>query len=290
MRSLLLVAIAFGVACPIALAEEDPSLFIGLRRDPPAAQKPAPAAESKPADNSKKRWFKAGISDAAFHTDALAVARLLASSKDTPYEIDEAKEAVSREKERCAKEFVWMLNWQNCPDAATRRGAIAGISLCAPEGKVVGKPLALSAVYEPDADAKKASIALVKSRKDMESARALITTWKSAFDEQGILPANETTCKAAVDAMREIADKRTYQALLYYAMLEIRAGAAELKRVDNVAITGQGIRLPIDLPVLELRGVEGTIIVPAMASLKGATGQDFGRNFDKWKDWINKLP
>ncbi len=292
MRALnFVVVVSLGLWCALNWAADDDSdtLFIGLRRDP-AVQKPAAVAYSKTTLSAKKSWFKPGISESAFHTDALAVARLLTSSTNSPYDIDEAKEAVAREKEHCAKEFVWMLNWANCPDAMTRRGAIAGLGLCAPDGKTVGKPLAISAIYEPDETARKASQALVKARKDMESARTLVETWKSAYDEHGVLAPNETIRKAAVDAMHEVADKRVFQAILWYAMLEVRAGSAQAVRVDQVAIKGQGINLPIDLPVLDLRSAEGTIIVPVMASLKQATGQDFGHNFDKWKDWIGKLP
>ena len=88
----------------------------------------------------------------------------------------------------------------------------------------------------------------------------------------------------------EIGDKRVFQAILWYAMLELRAGSASLVRVDTVSIKGQNINLPIDLPVLDLISAQGNIIIPAQTSLKQATGQDFGHNFDKWKDWINKLP
>jgi len=145
-------------------------------------------------------------------------------------------------------------------------------------------------VYEQDAETRAAVINLIKVRNDAVAAKTLVETWKSAFDDVGLLKVNEPVRKAAVNAIHDVGDKRVYQALLYYAILEVRAGAAELVRVDSVAITGQRINLPIDLPVLELRGVEGTIVVPAMASLKQATGQDFGRHFDKWNDWIAKQP
>ncbi len=90
--------------------------------------------------------------------------------------------------------------------------------------------------------------------------------------------------------MREIRDKRVFQALLYYATLEMRAQTAAPARVDTANIRGQNINLPIDLPVIDIVSAEGTIMIPAMASLKGATGQDFGHNFSKWQEWINKQP
>src|SRR5207237_9180839 len=140
-------------------------------------------------------------------------------------------------------------NWKNCEDPVTRRGAIAGLSLCSPDTRIAGKPLATSAIFEPDAEARKASIELIKARKDTEAAKALVTTWKASFDDSGVLADNETQRKLAVAAMREVADKRVFEALLYYANLEIHGGSAALVRMDTVAITGQNINLPIDLPV-----------------------------------------
>ena len=278
-RLIVRLSLALAFVCALGAAAEDDTLFIGVR--PQKAADPAPA---------RKDWFPARLNDSALHAEALSAARFLAASKPQTSELDDVQLGVLRERERCITEFVWMLNWKNCGDPVVRRGALAGLALCNPDSKIIGKPLAVSAIFEPDAETRKASIELIKSRKDSVAARTLIDTWKSAFDDVGVLAANESTRKAAVDTMREVGDKRIFQALLYYATLEIRAGTASPVRVDSVAIRGQNVNLPIDLPVLELTGVTGTITIPAMASLKQATGQDFGRNFDKWKDWIAKLP
>ncbi len=293
VRSLAFASIccaATFLASPGAQSAEDENLVIGVRQYV-IAQKPAVVPVPKSAATAPKReWFKSGLTDSALHTEALAAARILAGAKDGVSDLDYVKEGVVREKERCVKEFLWMLNWKNCGDPVYRRGAIAGLELCNPEPKDAGKALAISAIFEPDADTRKASIELIKARKDPMAARTLVTTWKTAFDEHGVLADNENTRKAAVDAMRDIGDKRVFEVLRYYAMLELRAGSASLARVDTVSIKGQGINLPIDLPVLDLISVEGNIIVPGLTSLKQATGQDFGRHFDKWKDWIDKLP
>ena len=280
-KSLVLSALCC-TAIFLAQSAEDESLVIGIRQNAIAPK----SAASAP----KKEWFKSNLTDSALHTESLAAARILAGAKEGASDLDYIKEGVLREKERCVKEFLWMLNWKNCSDPVYRRGAIAGLELCNPEPKDAGKALAISAIFEPDADTRKASIELIKARKDPMAARTLLTTWKSAFDEHGAVADNESTRKAAVDAMREIGDKRVFEVLRYYAMLELRAGSASLARVDTVSIKGQGINLPIDLPVLDLISVEGNIIVPGLTSLKQATGQDFGRHFDKWKDWIDKLP
>ncbi len=275
-----MMSLAFLLALVCGAAAEE-TLFIGVR---PSSTTPKTTA------GPKKEWFNANLNERALHTEALAASRALATAKGVSSEIDDVREGVLRERERCIKEFIWMLNWKNCPDPIMRRGAVEGLGLCNPDPKVLGKPLATSAVYEPDAETRKVSIELIKMRKDSVSAKALLDTWKSAFDDVGVLAANEATRKAAVDTIREVGDKRVFQAMLYYAMLEVRAGSAAPVRVDSVAIKGPGVNLPIDLPVLDLMGVEGTIVIPAMASLKQATGQDFGRHFDKWKEWIGKLP
>ncbi|HLX65201.1 MAG TPA: hypothetical protein VKX17_28290 [Planctomycetota bacterium] len=204
-----LTSVLLLLSVSLCASEDDTtSLVIGVRRDI-SAQKTA----TTPA---KHVWFKEKTSDAAFHNEAVAAAYALGAGKVQSGELDELKESIAAQKDRCVPEFVWMLNWKNCDNALTRRGAIAGLGICNPDTKVAGKPLAISAIFEPDEAARKASVELIKARKDTEAAKTLVTTWKASFDEGGVLADNETQRKATVAAMHDIGDKRVFEVLLWY--------------------------------------------------------------------------
>ena len=137
----ILHAIVLGAVCcgAVGFASDDGGLVIGVRRDKPSAV--------------AHEWFKPGMTEAALRAEALLASKALVGLKETS-EADDLRQGVLREKERCTKEFVWMLNWKNCSDPVLRRGALAGLAVCNPEPKVVGKPLAISAIYEQDVEAR----------------------------------------------------------------------------------------------------------------------------------------
>lgn len=280
------IAYFFGIACAAlsvscAASESDnEGLEIGARRG---------TASSTKATPPKREWLKAGLSDSAYQAELYNAVKMLANEKLESSERFALQESIVREKERAVKGCLWLMDWKNCADPAGRIGAVAALGACAAEPKVAGKPLAVSAIFDPDEKVRKAAAAQIKARKDTVAEKSLIETWKSSFDEQGVLDANEARRKASVAAMREVGEKNVYQALLWYAQLELRAQTAAPVRIDTVNITGQGINLPIELPVIDIISTEGTIVVPALASLKAATGQDFGRNIQKWNEWIGNL-
>ena len=273
-------------------SETDSQVFIGARRDISGSGGVTPPLLPQPAATSRaqREWFKPGLNDSAFFDAAFSAAKMLAYDKLDPADRAAIQAALEREKIRAGIAFLWLLDWTKCGDASARLGAVAGLSYSSAEPKKLGASLATSAMFDPDERVRKASAASIKSAQDKIAERAILDTWKSSFDESGILDANEARRKASVNAMREINEKQIFQALLYYATLELRAGSAALVGVDTVSIKGNNINLPIDLPKLDLINVEGAIAVPAMASLKQATGQDFGRNLLKWNEWLNKLP
>jgi hypothetical protein len=266
-------ALAF---CSTAFVSGEEIFAIGPRRE---AIEPAVAA----------RWFKhARKIDEAFYREALAAARALAAPEtpDRATELAELKSAVAGEKEACAQAFLWLLDPHHCSDAVARRGAIAGLALSAADAKTAGKFIGGSAVYDPDGAVRTAAIQAVKQSKDPFAEAAILNAWKASFDNSGIPTVNEDQRKAAVAAMHDIDDKRVFQVLVWYATLELRAQTGTLVGVNQVAIKGAGINLPIDLPAIDIVSAEGTIAVPALGSLKQATGQDFGHNLDKWNAWL----
>lgn len=267
-----------GALCCFAACAAEPELIIGARKDAPSAA------------SSQREWFKSGLGESAYQTETYAAAKQLANEKLEATERAAIQEGLSRDKERSIKACLWLMDWNNCADPVGRVGAVNGLGTLSYDSKKLGKQIASSAIFDPDEKVRKATAAMIKSRKDLAAEREVLETWKTSFDESGVLDVNETRRKASVAAMREIGDKQIFQALVWYAQLELRAGSAQTVRVDTVNIRGQGINLPIDLPVLDLVSAQGNIVVPAMTSLKQATGQDFGRNFGKWNEWIAKLP
>lgn len=296
MRFALSAGIFLAPLAPAADSETDAQLFIGARRETSAPSSGSggilPPLLPKPAAtrSSQRDWFKPGLNDSAFFDEAFAAAKMLAYDKLDPADRAAIQSALEREKKRAGIAFLWLLDWTKCGDASARAGAVAGLNYTSAEPKKLGASLATSAMFDPDERVRKASAAAIKAGPDKIAERAILDAWKSSFDESGMLDANEARRKATVAAMREVNDKQVFQALLYYATLELRAGSAALVGVDTVSIKGNNINLPIDLPKLDLINVEGAIAIPAMASLKQATGQDFGRNLLKWNEWLNKLP
>ena len=275
----MVAVFALSVASHAALAGDstetaDGTLVIGLRRDG------APAV-------GRREWFRAGLKDAAYQDEAAAAAARLGNDKLGADEKAALSDAIRADGERAGRAFGACLDWHRY-DATTRLGALRGIGVANPAAQTTGKALAGAALSEPVPQVRKAAVALIRERKDVAVTAEVVRYWRAAYDDD--LGFDDAKRVAAVTAMRDIGDRRTYEALLYYATVEIYAGAASSATMSEVDIKGNGINLPIQLPGIDVKGFHGTIVVPALASLKGATGQDFGHNLAKWREWIGQQP
>lgn len=254
------------------------AVVIGVRRDD---------ASPAPPSVGPREWFRAGLSDAAWQSEAAAAAVLLGSGKLSAEEKTGLSDALRRDRQRSGRAFAACLDPHQY-DATTRLGAVHGIRIAEPAPSAAAKALACSALAEPVPQVRTAAIDLVRERKDVAVTAEIVRFWRAAYDED--VGFDEAKRVAAVAALRDIGDRRAFEALLYYATLEIYAGAATAATMAEASITGAGVNLPIQLPGMDLMSFHATIIVPAMPSLKGATGQDFGRDLAKWRDWVGKQP
>jgi hypothetical protein len=233
-------------------------------------------------------WLESTLKDNAYNAQALEIAKLLAKEKPGYEDLPEIAQALRREPERAAKTFARFLDFEKF-DPATRIGSIRALEISESKSAAVGKALAGSAIAEPVAQIRTAAIELIRKRRDAAAANEILRFWRGSFDSD--IGFDEPKRLAAVNAMRDIGDRRIFEAMLAYVTLEIRAGATTSAGVGTANITGPGpINLPIDLPALDTMSVQGTIMVPAASSLKQATGQDFGKNVAKWRDWIAQQP
>jgi len=245
-------------------------------------------------------WFAPGMKDEAFHKEAVEAARLLNKEKLEYEALSELTEGLQRDKNRSAKVFGSLLDARKTSDAGVRFGAVKAIELTNPESAAIGKELSATAILEKDERVRGAVIELIRSRRDTEAARGLVKQWHAAFEDEA-LGVDEALRTQAENAMRDVGDRRIYEAIYYYVTMELRAQTATLDRMDTVRIRDAGrnvqnndrggnINLPIDLPSITLSSVETTLVVPALPSLKRITGQDFGRDLVRWKAWIAEQP
>ena len=246
-------------------------------------------APRQDSSRKQKAWFQSSLSESAYIAEAVEAAKHLANDKLESETRAAISVGIKQDAERAGKAFVRCLDSQTYTHAAVRLGALRGIEIGNPTAPLIGKGLAGSAIAEPVPEVRTLALNLIRSRKDAAAAGELLRFWRGAFDSD--LGFDEPRRAAAVAAMRDLGDKRIYRAMLAYVWLELRVGNASAARVDTVAITGPGpINLPIDMPSMDLMSTEGTIIVPAATSMKQITGQDFGKNLDKWRDWVDKQP
>ncbi|MGD0091483.1 MAG: hypothetical protein ABSE73_16310 [Planctomycetota bacterium] len=246
-----------------------------------------PRRASTPSGASTREWFRSGISDAAYQEEAASAAVLLGGDKLSAEEKAVLGKALCRDREHSGRAFGACLDWRHY-DATTRLGAARAIGMAAPAPQTTARALANTVLAEPVPEVRKEALDLVRGRKDAAVTAELLRFWRAAYDSD--LGFDEAKRAAAVAALRDVGDRRAYEALFYLVTLEVRAGVASGPAMSEVAIQGQGVKLPIQLPGMDLKQFEGTVMVPALASLKGATGQDFGRDLAKWRDWLSKQP
>lgn len=261
-------------------AAEDDSFVIGARKN--------------------RIWFVSGMKDDAFHKEALEAAKLLNKGKLEYEALSELTEGLQRDKNRSAKVFGGFLDARKTSDAGVRYGAVKALELTNPESAAIGKELSSAAILERDEQVRGAVVELIRSRKDTEAARGLVQQWHKAFEDEA-LGVDEALRTSAENAMRDVGDRRIYEAIYYYVTMELRAQTATLDRMDTVRIRDAGrnvqnndrggnINLPIDLPSIQLSSVQTTLVVPALPSLKRITGQDFGHDLPRWRAWIAGQP
>jgi hypothetical protein len=240
-----------------------------------------------PRQASAREWFRSDLTEAAYQAEAAEAAALLGSEKLAAQEKAVLGEALCRDRERSGRALGACLDWRQY-NASTRLGAARAIGIAAPSLQTTGKALANTLLAEPVPQVRKEALDLVRGRKDGAVTAELLRFWRSAYDSD--LGFDEAKRGAAVAALRDVGDRRAYQALFYLVTLEVHSGVASAPTLSEVSIAGQGIRLPIQLPGMDLKQFEGTVIVPALASLKGVTGQDFGRDLGKWREWLSQQP
>jgi hypothetical protein len=298
------LAVAIVCACGLSIAQESPASTSSSATESEVFIKASPAYATKQF-KARRVWLAPGIPGAQYNKEIVELANLLAGDKLDADEQKTIDEGIKREPARAGAAFGALLDWKHYGEN-TRRGALRGIQISAAPARVVGKSLGASALSEPDAKVRSATIDLIKERKDAMAAHTLLGYLAAAADNTGLGIINEKQRNAALAALQEVGDKRVYEILLYYVTLEVRAGYAASPVVTQAFITNSGdvnnggppggaaINLPIDLPSLELGSFQGTIVVPAIAdpmfSLKRATGQDFGKDLGKWKKWIDEQP
>jgi hypothetical protein len=285
LRGLVLLSLAILASRHAAAAEaaenSEATVLIGPRRDGAAATSPAIGVRGA------REWFRDGLADSAYQAEAAQAAALLGRDKLSYEEKTALSEAIRRDRERSGRAFGACLDWHQY-DAETRLGATRGIAIAAAASQTTRKPLANVLLAEPVPQVRKAALELVRERKDSAVTAEVLRYWREAYDDT--LGFDEAKRAAAVAAMRDIGDRKAYQALYYLVTLEVNAGSAAAPTITEVNIQGNGINLPIQLPGIDLMSFHGTVIVPAFASLKGVTRQDFGHDLAKWREWINKQP
>ena len=251
---------------------------------------------SSDAKKAAHEWLKKDLSPAAFNEDAAQAALKLSQEKLDARELESITDAIKRDPVRAAFAFAECLNLKNCADPRVRLGAVKGIGYANIKPSLVSKALAAVVIAESDQPTRTAAAELLKARKDPVANKVLVDYYLDAFDTDGVLLKADHE-RAAIAALRDVGGRQIYEALMAYVTMEVNAGAASeaappqtvyITNSGNINTGGGSINLPIELPNLELKGYHGTLVVPALGALKQVTGQNFGRNIDRWQNWIAK--
>ena len=262
-------------------AEEE--MIIGPRQEAPRVDAPkksvAPAAQPELIARS--------LGDAAARIEAEKIARKLSAYTPDNPAVAEIAAALKRDPNRYAALFATLLDPAKYREDV-RFGALRAFQIAPPDSAASGRALADSLIAEPATALRKIDVDLIQSRKDHTAGAELLRYWRNAFNEDNGF--NEAARAAAVNAMGAIGDRQVLEGLIYYVTIEVRAESASASRIDTVAIRGNRINLPIDLPSANVMGFQATIVVPAVSSLQQATGEHFGRNLDKWNEWLAQQP
>jgi hypothetical protein len=239
-------------------------------------------------------WLEKSLKPEAYVADAAELARVL-GKEDASYVPEAISKAIKADPDRAGGAFAQCLDPKNCPDPVVRLGAVRGIAVANPKDQTVGKALAACVIAEKNEAARKAAADLIKARKDKVADRQLVQFYVDSFDEQGVL-LNGDHERAAIDAMKFAGHRALYEVLMAFVTMDVRAGTAtELTPPQTVYISNGGsvsnpngtINLPIELPNLELKSINTTIMVPAFGAIKRIAGENF-HNIDQARAWVNK--
>lgn len=254
----------------------------------------SPAAEP-PAAARKKQELRNKIE---FYKQVEGYCKALApNSSATEKERQIAEAELTREKARAGEMLLACLNPANKADAAARLGALKAMELLKPTDQRTSYGLGASAVTDASAEVRSAAVSLVKARKDDFSIRTMIGHLLASYDENALVR-DAVLHETAVAGLQALGDKRVYQALLYYATIELRATNVSAGSMTERSINSfnannpnggpQRLSFPIQLPSLTVTQVQTTVVAPAMAALRDVSGQDFGQDWDRWGKWLDK--
>lgn len=249
---------------------------------------------SNEAKKSDHVWLEKSLKPDAYVADAAELSLVL-GKEDASYVPEAIIKAIKADVERAGAAFAQCLDPKNCPDPIVRLGAVRGITIANPKEETVGRALAACVIAEKNEAARKAAAGLIKSRKDKVADRALVQFYVDSFDPQGVLLQADRE-RAAIDAMKMAGNRVLYEVLMAFVTMDVRAGTAtELTPPQTVFITNGGdvnnpngnINLPIELPNLELKSINTSIMIPAFGALRQITGQKF-RDMAQAQAWVNK--
>jgi hypothetical protein len=272
----------------------DDELTIAPKPGTPMAQAQSTIQATSEARKADHVWLEKSLKPDAYLADAAELARVL-GKEDASYAPEAIIKAIKTDTERAGAAFSQCLNPKNCPDPVVRLGAVRGISIANPKDETAGKALAACVIAEKNEAARKAAADLIKTRKDKVADKTLVQFYVSSFDEHGVLLDADHE-RAAIDALKMAGHRALYEVLMAFVTMDVRAGTAtELTPPQTVYMTNGGnvnapngnINLPIDLPNLELKSINTTIIVPAFGALKRIAGENF-HNIGQAQAWVNK--
>ena len=270
-----------------SFAQEDDDTIIGARPEP--AAKPVLKEAEKKRAKALIDYLRALSTEAQFQADALAVAKILGTEALTKDERQDLEIAIARDVERSAKVFSAMLDWHRTPDVKLRLGAIE--ALRSAYTATMGTWLGASALSDPDENVRRAVTNLIKERNDRVAVKYLFGAMlKSSENGEATPIGNDAMNKAAIAALRDIGDKQTYQALVFFERISINVGITGAMPLDGIKIVPPNVDLPISVANQEVGFMQFTQTFPGVTVLKALTGMDFGHDLKKWDEWIDKQP
>lgn len=162
----------------------------------------------------------------------------------------------------------------------------------------VSSLLVEQSILNENAEARKAAATAIRKLNDMNALNALFQgvlneRWKPEHRQRGAEGLRFIDNPVAVEKLVTIA-----------TTLLIRAGTAQFENLDTVfikapelvganedqnahnAALSNPIRLPIELPTIELRSVNTAVVVMAVEALKVFAKRDIGADRMLWKDWL----